>query len=275
MNARLVAALSLAGLVLLGAIGTCAQSLHDAPWPSDVFGAKRQASVAGKFDYYTLVMSWSPTHCVTAEEGRDDEQCDRLDGLRYGFVLHGLWPQYEKGYPEACPVGRKPFVPPGVIANMLDIMPSRGLIIHEFKLHGTCSGLDPERYYELSRRLFRGVRVPERFKNPFETQFMSPQQVEAEFMRANPWLRPDMIAVTCGGPGSRLRDVRICIGRDGQGRRCGANEDQRKLCRSNQMHVPPVRSTRRNDTTTSTNPLQPKRDRGLPRPRVLESPARF
>lgn len=275
MNARLLTSIGLAGLVVLGAVGSLAQSLRDAPWPSDVFGTKRQAHVAGKFDYYTLVMSWSPTHCVTAEEGRDDQQCGRFDGLRYGFVLHGLWPQYERGYPEACPIGKRPFVPPQVINGMLDIMPSRGLVIHEFKLHGTCSGLDPEKYYELSRRLFTGVRIPDRFKNPFETQFLSPRDVEIEFMRANPWLRPDMIAITCGGPGNRLRDVRICIGRDGQGRRCGDNEDQRKLCRSDQMHVPPVRSTRRDDSTTSTNPLQPKRDRGLPRPQVMESPARF
>ena len=67
-----------------------------------MFNAKPQQNVAGKFDYYTLVMSWSPTHCANAEVGRDEQQCARFDGLRYGFVLHGLWPQYEKGYPEAC-----------------------------------------------------------------------------------------------------------------------------------------------------------------------------
>ena len=196
-----------AGALLASAVH--AQQLRDAPWPSDVFNQKPQANVAGKFDYYTLVMSWSPTHCVTAQEGRDEEQCARVDGLRYGFVLHGLWPQYEKGYPEACRIGRKPFVPQPVINSMLDIMPSGGLVIHEYKLHGTCSGLDPAEYYKLSRQLFTSVRVPERFKNPFEMQFTNPREIEVEFMRANPWLRPDMIAVTCGGPGNRLRDVRI------------------------------------------------------------------
>lgn len=274
IKALCFAALAIAAPALLGAGNACAQSLHDAPWPSEYFNPKQRPNDAGKFDYYTLVMSWSPTHCITAEEGRDDEQCGRLDGLRYGFVLHGLWPQYERGYPESCPIGRKPFVPNDVINRVLDIMPSRGLVIHEFKQHGTCSGLEPQKYFDLSRRLFTGVRIPDRFKNPFETQFVSPQEVEAAFVRANPWLRPDMMVVGCSGPGNRLRDVRICIARDGSGRACGQNEDQRKLCRADQIYVPPVRSTRRDDTM-STSPLPPKRDRGLPRPHVLESPARF
>ncbi|CAN1724626.1 ribonuclease T2 [Hyphomicrobium sp. 1Nfss2.1] len=275
MSARNVWAIIIAGLACLVAVHACAQSLRDVPWPSEVFNQKpREDNVAGKFDYYTMVMSWSPTHCVTAEEGRDDDQCARLDGLRYGFVLHGLWPQHQKGYPEACRIGRKPFVPNDVINGMLDIMPSRGLVIHEYKLHGTCSGLDPANYYSLSRRLFRSVRIPEKFKNPYETQFMSPGDVEAAFLRENRWLRPDMIAITCGGAGNRLRDVRICMTRDGKGRACGENEDQRKLCRSNQLHVPPVRSTRYDGIMSDKKPMPPQRDRGLPRPQVIESPMR-
>jgi ribonuclease T2 len=272
-NLPLKAALAAVALLVLG-VSTCAQDIRRTPWPSEVFNPKPRERTAGKFDYYAMVMSWSPTHCVTAEEGRDDEQCARIDGLRYGFVLHGLWPQYQKGYPEACPIGKRPFVPNDVIQRMLDIMPSRGLVIHEYKLHGTCSGLDPGAYYDLSRRLFRSVRIPERFQNPFETQYLSPRDVEVEFMRANPWLRPDMIAITCGGRENRLRDVRICLTPEGRGRACGDNEDQRKLCRTDQLYIPPVRSTRREDATSSP-PIQPQRDRGLPRPHVVETPARF
>jgi ribonuclease T2 len=264
----------LTALAFLAGDGAHAQEERATPWPSEVFHPQAQPNVAGKFDYYTLVMSWSPTHCVTAEVGRDEQQCQRADGQSYGFVLHGLWPQYEKGYPEACPTGRKPFVPRPVINDMLDVMPSTGLIIHEYKLHGTCSGLDPEKYYKLSRELFTHVRIPDRFQNPFETQFVAPRELVQEFMRANAWLRPNMIVVGCGGPGNRLRDVRVCLTPDGQGRACGQNEQQRNLCRADQMHVPPVRSTRREGVTKS-NPLEPKRDRGLPRPRVLENPSRF
>ena len=275
MSTQRIAVVLLALLALAGIATTYAQERSQAPWPSEVFNAKPQQHVAGKFDYYTLVMSWSPTHCSNAEVGRDEQQCSRFDGLRYGFVLHGLWPQYERGYPEACRTARKPFVPQPVINSMLDIMPSGGLVIHEYKLHGTCSGLEPADYYGLARRLFSRVRIPDRFNNPFETQFMAPQEVESEFLHANPWMRPEMIVIGCSGPGNRLRDVRVCLSRDGQGRACGDNENPRKLCRANQMHVPPVRSTRREGVSKKENPLQPKRDRGLPRPRVLEAPAPF
>jgi ribonuclease T2 len=274
MRAQRLAIYLFGALAPLIAGQVAAQSLHDAPWPSDYFNPKSQPNVPGKFDYYTLVMSWSPTHCVTAEEGRDEQQCARVDGLRYGFVLHGLWPQYDKGYPEACRIGRRPFVPQPVINGMLDIMPSGGLVIHEYKLHGTCSGMEPAEYYKLARRAFLSVRVPERFQNPFETQFVSPREVEEEFLRANPWLKPDMIAVGCSGPGNRLRDVRVCLTREGQGRPCGENESQGEMCRADQLHVPPVRSTRR-DGTSSTKTIEPQRDRGLPRPRVIESPGRM
>lgn len=278
MSTQRIAVVLLALLALAGIAATCAQERSRAPWPSEVFNPKPRANTAGKFDYYTMVMSWSPTHCSMAEEGRDEQQCARQDGQRYGFVLHGLWPQYEKGYPEACPTGRKPFVPRPVIDGMLDIMPSSGLVIHEFKLHGTCSGLGPEDYYKLSRALFTRVRIPDRYRNPFETQFVAPRELVGEFMRANPWLRPEMVAVNCGGPGNRLRDIRVCMTPDGTPRTCGQNENQRKLCRAEQMHVPPVRSTRRGSGSSggregvSTGPLQPQRDRGLPRPRVLEGP---
>ena len=98
-------------------------------------------NVAGQFDYYALALSWSPTHCSTPEGENDTLQCSRRDGRRYAFVLHGLWPQYEHGYPESCRIEQRPFVPQPVIDNVLDIMPSKGLVIHQYRKHGTCSGL--------------------------------------------------------------------------------------------------------------------------------------
>ena len=238
-------------------------------------------NVAGKFDYYTLVMSWSPTHCVTAQEGRDEQQCARLDGLRYGFVLHGLWPQYEKGYPEACRIGRKPFVPQPVINSMLDIMPSGGLVIHEYKLHGTCSGLEPADYYKLSRQLFTRVRVPERFKNPFETQFIAPREaggrVHARQSLAAP--RYDRRQLRRARQPAARR-AHLPDARRQAPRACGQNENQRKLCRADAdacaaRALDAARGRSREREGASNNPLQPKRDRGLPRPRVLEARAAF
>ncbi|MFA5948888.1 MAG: ribonuclease T [Hyphomicrobium sp.] len=199
----------------------------------------------GAFDYYALVLSWSPTHC-SSPEGQDDAmQCARRDGRRYAFVLHGLWPQYERGYPESCPMRGGAWVAQNVIDGMLDIMPSPGLVKHEFRKHGTCSGLDATGYFGLARRLYDKISIPRRLSNPFESQFMSPDEIVDALVAANPALRPEMVAVGCGGPGSRLKDVHICFTKQGALRECGSNEDQDRMCRSRRVHIPPVRSTQR------------------------------
>lgn len=227
----------------------------------------------GKFDYYALVLSWSPTYC--SNQGRDDDtQCNRRDGRRYSFVLHGLWPQYENGYPSNCRLSRRPFVPEPVISNMLDIMPSRGLVIHEYRTHGTCSGLDPVQYFATAHRLFDSISIPDRFRNPFESQIVSAADVEREFLRANPQFRPDMIAVVCGGAGGSLREVRLCLSKDGKPRSCGQNETRRKLCTANQVFIPPARSTKENNGqsgqsgSANRDPAAINRSSPLPGPRM-------
>ncbi len=104
---------------------------------------------------------------------------------------------------------------------MLDIMPNGRLVIHEYRTHGTCSGLDPKGYFEMSRRLFEKIKIPSRFVNPFEAQFVNPDDFVSELTGANAGLDPDMLAVSCGGPGNRLRDVRVCFTKDGAFRACG------------------------------------------------------
>ncbi|WP_334149501.1 ribonuclease T2 family protein [Hyphomicrobium sp.] len=220
--------------------GGAPQPQSSGPSATSQTTAARPDSGTGAFDYYSLVLSWSPTHCDTPE-GRDDHsQCAPRNGRRYAFILHGLWPQYARGYPENCPA-RSSWVPQPVVDGMLDVMPSKGLVIHEYRKHGTCSGLSPEDYYRKARRLYESLTIPARFRSPTAAQFLDPKEVVAAFVAANPGLKPDMIAVTCGGPGSRLRDVRICFSRAGEPRACGPNEAQDRLCRSTRMHVPPVR----------------------------------
>lgn len=204
------------------------------------------ADAPGNFDYYALALSWSPTHCASEDGRRDSEQCAPRHGRPYGFILHGLWPQYAEGYPESCPTEGRPFVPNSVIDGMADIMPSRGLVIHQYRKHGTCSGLAPKAYFDTARRLFRSVRVPERFRNPTGAQFVSPGDVINAFVAANPKLDASMMAVVCAGPGNRFREIRICFSKSGQPIRCGRNETQGRLCRTQRMHVPPVRLSRGN-----------------------------
>ncbi len=228
-------------LGLLGALLTAFTATPSEAQRKTYDNRRDNRHVAGKFDYYALVMSWSPTHCATVRKKGYDSQCNPRNGKRYAFVLHGLWPQYNKGYPNNCRIGKRPFVPNDVIDFMQDIMPSRGLTIHEYKKHGTCSGLSPKGYYALSRRLYRSITVPERYIEPEKNQFVSPSNLAKEFVEANPQLRPDMLAISCGGPGNRLREVRICFSKKGQPVPCGRNENQKRLCSAKNMFVPPVR----------------------------------
>jgi len=238
------------------------------------YGSGRQANernVAGQFDYYALVMSWSPSYCAGARREGYDPQCDRQDGKRYSFVMHGLWPQYSpRGWPQDCPVrGRGAFVPRPLINSMLDIMPSDRLVIHEYRKHGTCSGLEPGPYYDLARKLFQAVRIPEQYTNPFETTFVSPRELMADFSKVNPWLKPNMIAVDCGGPGNRLSEIRICFSKEGQPTACSRNEDQRKLCTAEKMYMPPVRATNVGDVPAKDPSNQTPRPRLIPNARNL------
>jgi ribonuclease T2 len=87
------------------------------------------------------------------------------------------------------------------------------------------------------------VQIPPRFVHLTDDRlFVGPGELVADFLKANPELRPDMIAVQCGGSGNRLKEVRICFSRDGDFRACGPNENQRKLCSADRMYVPPVRA---------------------------------
>jgi ribonuclease T2 len=188
----------------------------------------------GQFDYYVLVLGWSPSYCIIEGHDRRDRQCHPK--ASHDFVLHGLWPQYDKGWPEECYVGKRPWIPREVIEEMRDIMPGTGLIVHEYSTHGTCSGLTPEQYYDTARDLYDKVEVPASFDDPETQRFLSPEDVEREFLAANAWLQPDMIAVTCRG--TNLLDIRVCFDRDLRPQSCGANEDQRRLCRAGKIAVP-------------------------------------
>jgi ribonuclease T2 len=195
---------------------------------------------AATFDYYTLVLAWSPTYCASLRGDDYEPECHG-NGRPYAFVLHGLWPQFERGYPEFCRTAKRPFVPRPIINGMLDIMPSPRLVIHEYRKHGTCTGLDPAAFFSLARRFYEKVNIPQQFVNPRAPFFVTPGELVQAFVSANPGLKPDMIGIECRGSGQRLREVRICFAREGEFRSCGDNEEQRRLCRADRMYVPPIR----------------------------------
>ena len=192
------------------------------------------ADTPGDFDFYVLSLSWSPTYCQ--DRGRSDRiQCG---GPRpFAFVVHGLWPQYERGSPSNCDVGPRSGIPRRLVDSMLDVMPSPSLVRHEWRTHGSCSGLEPADYFDLTRQAHDAVRIPDQFVNLPDFVTVSPRDVETAFITANPGLKASGIAVSCDS--RRLKEVRICMTKDLQFRACA--EVDRKACRAKSVGMPPVR----------------------------------
>jgi ribonuclease T2 len=187
------------------------------------------------FDYYLLALSWSPSYCADAQAAaRDQRQCQAA--RPFAFVVHGLWPQYERGYPSEC-ASQIRDVAPALKNAMLDLMPSPGLIEHQWDKHGACTGLSPEAYFAQTRRLRTSITIPNTYQNLSRPLLVTGGEVERAFIAANPSLTPAMIAVVCRD--NRLREVRVCFSRDGRPRACGANV--RDQCGAGKVQMPPVR----------------------------------
>jgi len=213
------------GLLVLAAAGTA--SAQD-----------RRQNAPGEFDFYVLSLSWSPSFCEEAAErgnsGRSQQaQCG---GRPFSFVVHGLWPQYERGFPEYCDRSAE-WLDRNIMTSMLDLMPAPGLIFNEWKKHGTCSGLGARAYFETIRKARAAVKIPPEFIDLSDPKTVSPAEIEDAFIKVNPGLPAAAIAVTCNR--SRLSEVRICMGKDLQFRAC--DEIDRRACRRDQVTMPPVR----------------------------------
>ena len=116
----------------------------------------------GEFDFYVLSLSWSPSFCEEASErGSEQRSQAQCGGRPFSFVVHGLWPQYEHGFPEYC--DRNSWLDRDIMRSMLDLMPAPGLIFNEWKKHGTCAGLGPRPYFETIRKARAAVKIPPEF----------------------------------------------------------------------------------------------------------------
>jgi ribonuclease T2 len=198
----------------------------------------RRQNAPGEFDFYVLALSWSPSFCEAANErgntGRGTQaQCS---GRPYSFVVHGLWPQYERGFPEYCQ-RPSPRLARGIMTSMLDLMPAPGLVFNEWDKHGTCSGLGERAYFETIRKARAAVKIPEEFLQLSEPKTIAPDELETAFIKVNPGLSNAAISVTCDS--KRLSEVRICLSKDLQFRSC--EEIDRRACRRDQVLMPPMR----------------------------------
>ncbi|MDK3073949.1 ribonuclease T2 [Sedimentitalea sp. JM2-8] len=171
--------------------------------------AVAQSGRPGQFDYFVLSLSWSPNWCAITGDARGSDQCDARHD--HGWILHGLWPQYHRGYPSNCHTVERP--PSRAMTDaMADIMGTSGLAWHQWKKHGTCSGLSAADYFALSRRAYASVARPEVFRKLDRTVTLPASLIEEAFVKANPGLRPEMITVTCKD--SHIQEARLCLSRD-------------------------------------------------------------
>jgi ribonuclease T2 len=203
---RRTAALAIAGLLL----AACAPAADEDP-----------------FDFYVLALSWSPSYCLLAGGEADEAQCGH--NPPEGFVVHGLWPQFEEGWPQYCDTRHGA---PGrsTLAEAMEVLPTLGLARHQWEKHGSCSGLSPEAYLEHTRAAYEAIDIPDL---PAGGR-VSTEKVAAAFRRANPGLDEGGMAVTCQD--GALQEVRICLTRELAFRAC--DEVAERSCKASGLEVP-------------------------------------
>lgn len=188
----------------------------------------------GDFDYYVLALSWSPNWCAREGDARGSDQCDpRHD---HGWILHGLWPQYHRGWPAFCPTTERSPTR-GMTAGMADIMGTAGLAWHQWRKHGSCSGLSADAYYTLSRDAYDRIARPKVFRKIERRMRLAARVVEEAFLEANPDIEPDGLTVTCKD--GFIQEVRICLSRDLDPVPCG--QDVVRDCTLDRAVFDPVR----------------------------------
>lgn len=198
-------------------------------WP----GAVPADGVAGDFDYYVLSLSWQPAWCRATGDARDADECGGGSGS--DFVVHGLWPQYEQGYPDDCATAERDPSRRDTQA-VAALMPPR-LALHQWRKHGRCSGLSAADYYTLMRRAAEAVAIPGPFDDLARDITLPPAVIEDAFIETNPGLTPDGITVTCRK--DALQEVRICMTRDLEPRACAP--DIRRDCSTRRVLMEKVR----------------------------------
>lgn len=181
------------------------------------------------FDYYVLALSWSPSFCARQP---DADQC----GRGHRFVLHGLWPQFKRGYPSDCRVDQ-PRVPGALLRRYDGLTVSRGLLAYQWRKHGSCTGLAAEDYFEASRQAMARVAIPDALQRAGASVSVDPLVIESAFLEANPTFKRENVTVTCKS--GDLAEVRVCLTRSLAPRRCGP--DVIRDCRSKSIDLPAPR----------------------------------
>ena len=176
-------------------------------------GPTRNVAIAG----YTLALSWSPEYCRGRERTATDQfQCSGRSG-RFGFVLHGLWPEGRGGaWPQWCPATHQ--LSPRELARNLCMTPSAKLLATEWAKHGACMVRRPEAYFAQARTLWDALRWPD-FDRLSRRERLTAGDLRQAFASANPRWPAGGIALVVNRRGW-LEEIRLCYDRAFQPTRC-------------------------------------------------------
>lgn len=189
---------------------------------------------AGEFDYYVLALSWSPNWCALEGDAKNSEQCDTDRDL--GWVMHGFWPQFHRGWPSYCKPAPRP-ASHAMTAEMADIMGTSGSAWYQWKKHGVCAGLPARKYFETARAAYNSITRPAVLRKLDKQITLPASLVEEAFLKDNPQLEADMVTVTCRS--NRIQEVRVCLSKDLSPVPCG--RDVIKDCTAKSAVFDPVR----------------------------------
>ncbi len=177
-------------------------------------GPVRHTRVTG----YTLALSWSPEYCRGRQRSASDaRQCSGRGG-RFGFVVHGLWPEGRgASWPQWCPAARPPTS--AELARNLCMTPSAALLAHEWAKHGACMASRPDEYFRTARTLWEGLRWPD-FDRLSRREGLTAGEVREAFSQANRLWEPEHIGLVLNERGW-LQEMRLCYDTDFAPAACG------------------------------------------------------
>ncbi|WP_338015366.1 ribonuclease T2 family protein [Altererythrobacter sp. C41] len=221
MNSRRAAAAVGAGFLIAAIAVPAHGQAYQCQVPRSVWvpevareGPARQVPVRG----YTLALSWSPEFCK-GREGRAAQrmQCSGRNG-RFGFVVHGLWPEGHKTWPQWCQTARR--ASPAEVRRNLCMMPSASLAARQWVKHGSCMVARPETYFKVTRILWNSLRFPD-MDRLSRREGLTAGTIREHFLLANRGWRADAVGVHLDGRGW-LEELRLCYGKDFRPAKCDA-----------------------------------------------------
>lgn len=215
-------ALCAVGTVLLVALAGCRPQGQGAGDESARMEMRSATQAGTGFDFYLLNLSWSPEFCQSHPVAAECAAHAR-------FVLHGLWPENMDGtYPENCSSAPGPANP----AAYADIYPEAGLLEHEWRTHGTCSGLGADAFFTAARTAYRSVTIPAALATLTAQTLMTPEEIAGAFAASNAGVARADVVVSCGH--NYLTAVEVCLDKGLKPMGCPAL----RACRANTVRIP-------------------------------------